>query len=104
MRRSVSPVATIRARDARSSSLVRADLVEGGLQRGVELDVVQRQADLAGQLGEHAVVLLGEGVTVGRALDDDEAEQLAGVGHRRDPQLRRGPALQQRGQPHRTQA
>ena len=32
-------------------------LVEGLLQGGVELDVVQGQPDLAGQLGEHGVVV-----------------------------------------------
>ena len=37
-----------------------AQLVERGLQRGVELGVVQGEADLAGQLGEHPVVLVGE--------------------------------------------
>ena len=51
-----------------SSSLVLAQLVERGLQGGVELHVVQRQADLAGQLGEHPVVLLGERLAVGGAL------------------------------------
>ena len=41
-----------------------AQLVEGRLQRGVQPGVVQRQADLAGQLGEHPVVLGGERVAV----------------------------------------
>ena len=35
-------------------------------ERGVELHVVQGQADLAGQLGEHPVVLLGERLAVRR--------------------------------------
>ena len=39
---------------ARSSSACRLHLVERLLQRGVELHVVQREADLAGELGEHA--------------------------------------------------
>ena len=37
-----------------------AHLVEALLQRGVEVHVVQGQADLAGQLGEGLVVGLGE--------------------------------------------
>ena len=41
-----------------------AHLVERGLQRGVELRVVQREPDLARQLGEHPVVVLGEGLAV----------------------------------------
>ena len=65
---------------------VRAlQLVERRLQRGVELDVVQGEADLAGQLGEHAVVALGEGLAVrpgGRTTM--RPEQLAGVGDRGD--------------------
>ena len=44
-----------------------AQLVEAGLERGVELHVVQRQADLAGDLGEHGVLGLGEGLAVGPA-------------------------------------
>ena len=39
-----------------------AQLVEGRLQGGVELGVVERQADLAGQVGEDPVVVLGERV------------------------------------------
>ena len=52
----------------RFAQLVRllAQRVQRGLQRGVELGVVEGQADLAGQLGQHAVVLLGEGVARGR--------------------------------------
>ena len=74
----------MRARDARSSSLAVAQLVERCLQRGVELHVVQREADLAGQLGEDPVVVLGERRRRRRARDDDEAEQLAAVGDRPD--------------------
>ena len=47
----------MRARDACSSSLRWLQLVEASLQRGVELHVVEGEADLAGELGEHAVVL-----------------------------------------------
>ena len=72
-----------------------AQLVEGCLQRGVELGVVQREADLARELGEHAVVLFAERVRPLCALDDDEPEQLAGVADRRDAQraARRGPSM-----------
>ena len=38
-----------------------ADLVQRGLQGGVELGVVEGQPDLAGQVGQHPVVVLGEG-------------------------------------------
>ncbi len=67
LRRSASPAATMRARDCCSSSLRVAQLVERCLQRSVELDVVQGEADLAGQLGEHAVVVFGERLAVGAA-------------------------------------
>ena len=45
---------------------------------------MEGEADLAGQLGQHAVVLLGEGLAVVGPAADDEAEQLALVGERRD--------------------
>ena len=57
------------------------------LEGGVELHVVEGQADLAGQLGEHPVLLLGERVAVGGPLDHDQAEQLARVGDRGRPAL-----------------
>ena len=60
---------------------------------------MQGQSDLAGQLGQHAVVLLGEGVRLGRPFHHDEAEQLAAVADRRHPQLATAPAVEQRGQP-----
>ena len=68
---------------------LRAQLVERVLQSRVELGVVERKTDLAGQVGQHAVVLVGEAVTGGRALDDDEPEQLPGVADRGHPQLGR---------------
>ena len=40
-------------------------LVEAGLQRGVELHVVQRERDLAGELGQDAVLGLRERLAVG---------------------------------------
>ena len=63
------------------------EVLEALLQGRVELHVVQGQADLAGQLGEHAVVLLGELVAVGRPLDHEQAEQLARVRGGGDPEL-----------------
>ena len=75
-------------------------VLEALLQRGVELHVVEGEPDLAGQLGEHPVVLVGEVVAVGGALDHEQAEQLTGVRGRRDAQLRRRPVLEQAGQPH----
>ena len=82
----------VAARDdprARRTKLVglAAQLVERGLQRRVELGVVEREPDLSRELGEHAVVLLAEGVRTLGALDDDEPEQLAAVADRRDAQL-----------------
>ena len=65
--------------------VAQPQLVEAGLERRVELHVVQRQADLAGQLGEHAVLGFGERLAVGAAAGDDEAEQLAAVGDGRHP-------------------
>ena len=53
----------------------QAQVLEALLERRVELHVVEGEADLAGQLGEHAVVLVGEGVGVGRPLDHEQAEQ-----------------------------
>ena len=57
-----------------------AQLVERGLERRVELRIVERQPDLAGQVGEHAVVVFGE---AGRP--------------RRPARRRRAPAAPRRG-------
>ena len=64
-----------------------ADLVQGRLQGGVELRVVQGQPDLPGQVGQDTVVVLGEHARLGRPLDHDQPEQFAGVADRRDPDL-----------------
>ena len=61
-------------------------LVERLLQRGVELHVVQREADLARQLGERLVVVLVERQRAVGAAHDDHAEQLPAVRDRRDAQ------------------
>ncbi len=55
-RRSVSVASTMRARDRAELVGLAADRVERLLQRGVELHVVQREADLARELGEREVV------------------------------------------------
>ena len=52
-------------------------LVERLLQRGVELHVVQREADLAGELGERLVVVLVERQRAVGPAHHDHAEQLA---------------------------
>ena len=78
-----------------------AQLVQRGLQRGVQPRVVHCQADLPGQLGQHPVVLVGERVGGGGPLRDDQPEQLAGVADRRDPDLDLGPPVQHTGQPDR---
>ena len=57
-----------------------AQRVQGRLQGRVEPGVVEGQAGLAGQLGQHPVVLLGEDVGPVGPLGDDEAEQLAARG------------------------
>ena len=58
-RRDSSAAVTMRNREAWSSSL-RCCSSRGCLQRGVESDVVQREANLARELGEHALRLVGE--------------------------------------------
>ena len=75
-------------------------VLEALLQRRVELDVVEREPDLAGELGEDPVVLVGEVVAVGGPLDHQQAEQLAGVRRRRDAELRRRSVLEEGGEPH----
>ena len=57
-------------------------LLQAGLQGGVELEVVQRQGDLTGELGEHVVLCLGERLAVMRAGHRDDPEQLAAVSDR----------------------
>ena len=58
--------------------------LEAGLERRVEPDVVQREADLARELGQHALGLVGEGDRVGRPLGHDQPEQDPGVHDRSD--------------------
>ena len=84
LRRSASPAATIRTRDARNSSLVVAQLIERRLERCVELHVVKRETDLTGQLGQHPIVVLVERRPIGRSFTHDQPEQLAAVGDRSD--------------------
>ena len=49
---------------------------------------MQREADLAGELGERLVVVLAEWHGAVGPPDDEQPEQLAGVRHGRDPQDR----------------
>ena len=76
-------------------------LVERGLQGGVQLGVVKGQPDLAGQLGEDAVVLFAEADRAFGAGHHDRPEELAGVADRRDPDRAGSPPVQQRGHPDR---
>ena len=59
--------------------VVLAEFVERRLERGVELHVVERECDLAAELGEHAIVFVGEGLAVGAPLAHQQAEAVAGV-------------------------
>ena len=87
----------------RLAELVRllADLVQGGLQGGVELGVVQGEPDLAGQVGKDTIVVLGETAGLRRPLDHDQSEQFAGVADRSDADLLLLASGQQGGQPDR---
>ena len=73
-------------------------LVERGLQRGVELHVVQGEPDLTGELGEHAVVLVVEALGPRCPPRHDQPEELARVGDGRHPQDGVVALRQQRGQ------
>ena len=59
-RRDSSAACTMRSRDACSSSLRSREFGERRLQRRVEPDVVQGEPELAGQLDQRALVVLGE--------------------------------------------
>ena len=65
----LAPLGVAGGHDARPRllqlSVAELQLVEAGLERGVELHVVQRQRDLAGELGQHPVLRLGERLAVG---------------------------------------
>ena len=91
---------------ARGDELLVAhlQLVEAGLQGGVEAHVVQGEAELAGEVGEHAVLLLVERRAVARTLDDDEPQQVAEVGDRGHAHERSAATGEQRRHPHRSQA
>ena len=93
-RRSASAAATMRAREARSSALAVAHVGERRLERDPQPLVVQAQPEVAGQLAEHGRVGGGE-VVLG--LDDEHAERLTVVDHRRDPQRGVGAAGEQPG-------
>ena len=65
---------------------LEAEVLQRLLQGGVELHVVQGEADLAGQFGQHHVVVGGELVASRRAHSHDEPEHPARVSGRGDPQ------------------
>ena len=87
---------------ARGTQLVvgLAQVVERLLQRGVELAVVQQHAEPAAELGQRGVVGGAEPVAARGPADDDQPEQLAGMGRRRHPHLPEGPAEEDRRLPH----
>ena len=77
----------MRAREAWQVLVGQPEVLEALLEGGVELDVVEGEPDLAGQLREHPVVLFGEVVVVVAAFDDQQPEQLAAVGGRGHAEL-----------------
>ena len=77
-----------------------AQLLERLLQGRVELDVVQGQAYLAGQLGQHRVVVGGELVAAWRPDGHDQPEHAARVGRRRHPHQGPLPPCDHPGHPH----
>jgi len=53
-----------------------SNLIEGILERGVELQVVERESHLAGEFGERLVVLFLEGSVAGNPAHDDHSEEF----------------------------
>ena len=78
---------------------LQLELVQGGLERRAEMDVVEREADLPGERGQHLFLLVGEGHLL-RALYHDEAEQLARVSDRCGSECRLFALGQHPGQPY----
>ena len=103
-RRAASEAATMRARDSCSSSAWWRSSSSDSLEGGVELDVVQRQPDLAGQLGQHRVVVDRELVGVGGPHRHDQPEHVARVGGRGHPQDGGSRPCNSAGQPNLSQA
>ena len=96
-------VAGLHDAGARRSQLIGLSLhlVERLLERGVELHVVQREPDLSCQLGERLVVGVVERCRPGRAVHDQQTEELARVRHGRDAHDRLVRRVGgERGQPH----
>jgi hypothetical protein len=75
------------------------DLVERGLERGVQSNVVEGQTDLPGQVTQKAFVLRGERLRLLVPFDDQKAEQLTGVSDGSHSHRRLGPLRQDAGQP-----
>jgi hypothetical protein len=74
-------------------------LVERGLQRGVQLHVAQREPELAREVREQAVGGRVERRS-GRRLGHDQSEQPAGIRDRRDVEPARPTLARDLGQPH----
>ena len=98
-RRSASPLATILARDSRRASACLRTSSRVVCSAVSSWELWSAKPDLARQVGEHAVVVLGERARHRRPLDDDQAQQLAGVADRRHPDLLLLALLEQSGQP-----
>ena len=64
------------------------DLVERGLERGVELRVVHHHPELPGELHEHPLLLRRERPVLDRSLDHHDAQELARVRHGGHPHVR----------------
>jgi hypothetical protein len=58
---------------------------------------VEGQSDLSRQVGQHAVIVFGETVTVRRSFDDDETQKLSGMADRGHTELRPFPPVQEAG-------
>lgn len=69
------------------------------MERRVEARVVQRETDLARELGEDALLIAAERVSVGRPLHHDQPEELSRVGNRGDSKDGFPPSLEEAGEP-----
>ena len=69
-----------------------SELIERGLERRSEPDIVQGQPDLLGERGQQALVLAIKRRGFRRALDADHPQQLARMRDRRRSDFRRIPA------------
>ena len=93
-------VGDLEARGGEPLDVEALDLLERFLERGVELHVVERERDLAGELREHPLGLVRERDRVRGPLRDDQPEQGPGVDHRRHAHDALPPVLHQLGDDH----